>query len=111
MLKSKPQSSENLDAAMNLIVNGGNARSSAMAAIRAARDGDFAKAKVKLMEADKYIKEAHTKETALLTAEASGEPVNITLLMIHAQDHLMNAITVRELADELITLYQRSEKN
>ncbi|MFD1672976.1 PTS lactose/cellobiose transporter subunit IIA [Agrilactobacillus yilanensis] len=110
MMKSNTQSNENLDAAMNLIVNGGNARSSAMAAIKAARMGDFETAAAKLAEADTYIKEAHTKETALLTAEASGEPVNITLLMIHGQDHLMNAITIRDLADEFITLYQRQAK-
>lgn len=109
-MTAKPQENEHLDAAMNLIVNGGNARSSAMAAIDAAKSGDFGTAEDKLGEADRYLKEAHTKETALLTAEASGQPLNISMLMIHAQDHMMNAITVRDLAAEIIALYQRLDQ-
>ena len=29
------------------------------------------------------------------------------MLLIHAQDHLMNAITFRDLAQEMIELYER----
>lgn len=34
----------------------------------------------------------------------------MTLLMVHAQDHLMSAITVRDLAREIVELYRREER-
>ncbi len=51
--------------------------------------------------------EAHHSQTALLSQEARGEKVEVSMLLIHAQDHLMNAITFRDLAVEMIELYER----
>ena len=31
----------------------------------------------------------------------------MTLLMVHAQDHLMNAMTVKDLAAELVAIYEK----
>ncbi|QDI06300.1 N,N'-diacetylchitobiose-specific phosphotransferase enzyme IIA component [Klebsiella electrica] len=31
----------------------------------------------------------------------------MTLIMVHAQDHLMNSLLAREFSEELIHLYQR----
>ncbi|WP_240186416.1 PTS lactose/cellobiose transporter subunit IIA, partial [Enterobacter roggenkampii] len=31
----------------------------------------------------------------------------MTLIMVHAQDHLMNSLLARELSEEIIHLYQR----
>ena len=61
-----PEDDQNLETVMGLIMNGGNAKSSAQ--------GDHAK---------------------------------VTLLMVHSQDHLMNAITFRDLAGEIVALYKR----
>jgi len=33
------------------------------------------------------------------------------LLMVHAQDHLMNAITVRDLAIEFVDMYKKMSSN
>ena len=88
---------ENLQAIMGLIVNGGNAKSSSMEAIQAAKKGDFDEADAKLKEADAALGEAHNSQTGMLTKEASGDHVKVTLLMVHGQDHLMNAITFRDL--------------
>ncbi|GEL13453.1 hypothetical protein FC15_GL000218 [Lapidilactobacillus concavus DSM 17758] len=98
---------ENLQAIMGLIVNGGNAKSSAMEAIMAAKTGDFAGADAKLKEADVALSEAHNSQTGMLTKEASGDHVKVTLLMVHSQDHLMNAITFRDLAGEIVDLYKK----
>lgn len=91
---------------MSLIVNGGNARSLAMQAIYAAKKGNFDEASQKLLECNDFLLKAHRGQTELLTKEASGEKTEITLLMIHAQDHLMNAITVKDLATEIVDLYK-----
>ncbi|MDX7989752.1 PTS lactose/cellobiose transporter subunit IIA, partial [Xenorhabdus sp. 12] len=56
------------------------------------------------------INEAHHFQTELIQSEARGEKTEISVLLIHAQDHLMNAITVKELAEEFITLHKRVEE-
>lgn len=101
------ESEENLQAIMGLIMNGGNAKSSAFEAIKAAKNGDFTKADAKLKEADKFLVDAHNSQTGMLTKEANGEHVPITLLMVHSQDHIMNAITFRDLAGEIVDLYKK----
>jgi PTS system cellobiose-specific IIA component len=98
---------ENLEVVMMLIVNGGNARSRAMEAIELAKRGEYEQAQAKLEEANEHINKAHGAQTELLTKEASGDWQQVTLLMVHAQDHLMNAITVRDLAAQFVELYQK----
>lgn len=76
------------------------------------RSEEFAEADAKLQEALQELQEAHRLQTELIQKEAGGEKVELTLLMVHAQDHLMNAITVKELASEFVELYRKmSEKN
>ncbi|MGY3778424.1 PTS lactose/cellobiose transporter subunit IIA [Isobaculum melis] len=98
---------ENLEQIMGLIINGGNAKSDAMEAIQAAKTGDFELADQKLADSDKALVEAHHSQTGMLTQEANGEPVPITILTIHSQDHLMNAITFRDLAGEMVEMYKK----
>lgn len=95
-----------MEAIMGLIVNGGNARSLAMQAIYAAKKYNFEEAAKKLEECNDFLLQAHHGQTELLTKEASGERTEVTLLMVHAQDHLMNAITVKDLATEIVDLYK-----
>ncbi len=98
---------EHLEVVMNLIMAGGNAKSSAFEAIRAAKSGTYDIAKAKLAEADQFLAQAHEAQTGMLTAEAQGRHAEVTLLMVHAQDHVMNAITFRDLAGEIVALYER----
>ena len=56
------------------------------------------------------ISAAHRIQTDLIQEEARGNHAEISLLLVHAQDHLMNAITVKELAEEFITLHKRVEE-
>lgn len=96
-----------LEKVMGLIINAGNAKSDAMEAIQAAKKGDFSLAKEKLQAADQALLEAHYAQTELLTAEAQGEALELTLLVVHSQDHLMTSITFNDLAKEMVELYQR----
>lgn len=100
-------SQEQLEAIMGLIVNAGNAKSDAMEAIQAAKNGEFEEADEKLKAAEVALVEAHHAQTKLLTAEANGEALTITLLTIHSQDHLMTSITFNDLAKEVIDVYRR----
>lgn len=57
--------------------------------------------------AEKSLVEAHHAQTAMLTQEAQGENVELTLLTVHSQDHLMTAITFKDMAKEIIDLYKK----
>lgn len=92
---------------MELVVNGGNARSMAIEALRAARDGNFDEAHEKIKEAEETLTQAHNMQTSLIQKELNGEKTEIGLLMVHAQDHLMNAITVIDLVREMIEILEK----
>ncbi|MGX4686970.1 PTS lactose/cellobiose transporter subunit IIA [Vagococcus sp. JNUCC 83] len=96
---------ELLTTIMSLIVKSGNAKSDAMEAIQEAKQKNFDKAKEKIKSADEHIIEAHGAQTTLLTQEASGNNVEVTLLLVHAQDHLMTSMSFIDLAKEIIELY------
>lgn len=98
-----------LETIMGLIMHGGDAKSSAMEAIYAAKAGDFEEAANKLDETEEALSKAHRAQTSLLTKEASGESVELSLLLVHGQDHLMNAVTVKDLATEIIDLYKKMD--
>ncbi|MEK4826904.1 PTS lactose/cellobiose transporter subunit IIA [Niallia sp. FSL W8-0951] len=90
-----------------IILNGGNARGLAMEAINDAKSGDFSLAEQKLDEANEAMRLAHRFQTDLIQGEARGEKFEIRLLLIHAQDHLMNAMTVVDMAKEFIELHKK----
>lgn len=98
---------ENLEAVMGLIINAGNAKSDAMEAIQSAKSGDFETAENKVKAAEESLVQAHHAQTELLTKEASGENIELNLLTVHSQDHLMTSITFVDLAKEIIEIYKK----
>ena len=105
--ENKITEEEQMQITMGLIINAGNAKAFAVEAITCAKNGDFEGAKAKLKNADQALVEAHNTQTGMLTQEAQGNHVNVTLLTVHSQDHLMNAMLARELIDELIELHRK----
>ncbi|MPN13347.1 Lichenan-specific phosphotransferase enzyme IIA component [bioreactor metagenome] len=95
---------------LQIIVNGGNARSCSMEAIQLAKVNKFEEAREVLGKANEELAKAHISQTKLIQNEASGNAVEVSLIMVHAQDHLMNAITVKDLAQEFIDMYERIAK-
>lgn len=90
---------------MKLIMHGGDARSKSLQAIAKAREGDLEAAKILLNKANDEINAAHEVQTSLIQAEVRGENKEaVSLLMVHAQDHLMNAMTVRDLSKEIVEI-------
>ncbi|EDY7507119.1 PTS N N'-diacetylchitobiose transporter subunit IIA [Salmonella enterica] len=63
---------------MGLIINSGQARSLAYGALRKAKEGDQGEGKMK-----------------------------VSLVLVHAQDHLMTSMLARELIAELIELHEK----
>lgn len=73
----------------------------------AARAGNIDEAKSLLREADGYARQAHHMQTKLIEQDAGEARQPMTLIMVHAQDHLMTSLLARELSEEIIHLYQR----
>lgn len=96
-----------LQVVMGLIMNAGNAKGEAIAALAAAKENNFSEAESRMKAANDALVEAHNTQTSLLTVEASGNNSEVTLLMVHSQDHLMNAISYLGLTQELIDVYKR----
>lgn len=95
------------EAVMEIIVNAGQSRSLCFEALHAARQGNFDEAKNLLREADEYSRQAHRMQTKLIEQDAGEAKQPMTLIMVHAQDHLMNSLLARELCEEILHLYQR----
>ncbi|HEX2949525.1 MAG TPA: PTS lactose/cellobiose transporter subunit IIA [Armatimonadota bacterium] len=92
---------------LELITHAGNGRAEAYTALQAAKEGDFAKAEDRLAASERELGEAHKSQTKLLASEAQGVGMSPSLLLVHAQDQLMTAISERLLISELIELYRR----
>ena len=92
---------------INLIVNAGSARSSAIEAIQYAKAGDLEKAEELINAAKESVNEAHHAQTEMIQAEIRGEKTPLNLLMVHAQDHLMCALVVIDLAQEFVAIWQK----
>ena len=88
--------------ALTLILHAGNAKSSIMEAIEFSNEGNDEMVDEKLKEANEELSLAHQMQTDLLTKMANGEDVPVDILMVHAQDHLSNAILINDLAKQLI---------
>ena len=86
---------------MGIIINAGQSRSLCYEALHAAKAGDFATADAKMQEAAHYSREAH-----LIEADEGEGKTKMTLVMVHAQDHLMTSILAKELIAELIAIYR-----
>jgi PTS system cellobiose-specific IIA component len=98
---------ENLQViAFDIILHSGSARTMVHEAFKFMRAGDFEKADTKLVEANQELLKAHHSQTQLLQDYAKGKKIDMEIIMIHAQDHLMTTMTLREVAIEMEHLYQ-----
>lgn len=87
---------------MELIMNGGDARSFSLKAIQYAEKGEFKEAEKLLEQSNVSLNKAHEAQANLIREEIQGAEVPVSLMIVHAQDHVMNAMTVRDLAQHII---------
>lgn len=90
--------------AFEIISNVGMAKSLAIEAIRDARAFKFEDAEKKIEEAKEYLVNGHHAHAGLITKEAEGEKLQFSLIIMHAEDQLMSAETIKDLAIELIEM-------
>ncbi len=96
-----------VEQSMQLILHSGTGRSMVIEAVQnLAKDHDVAKARKQIEEAGKEIGQAHDIQTAMMSAECDGHPVEKSILLIHAQDHFMTSLAVRDMAKLMVDLYE-----
>lgn len=93
---------ENETIIMELIMNGGDARAFSLRAIQEAECGNYEEAEQLLQSANESLNKAHDAQTKMIQEEVRGNASPPSMLMIHAQDHVMNAMTVKDLAIHII---------
>lgn len=89
-----------------LIANVGNAKSFFVEAIHEAKEGNFEEAKNKIKEGEEFFIEGHRTHAQIIQAEAGGEKVESSLLLIHSEDQLMSAETIKLMAEEMLDNYK-----
>jgi cellobiose PTS system EIIA component len=99
-----------LETAMALIAGAGDSKSYSMEAIMHAKEGNFAEARACIEKAKAAMVDTHDIQTELIRGEMIGEKSELTLLMVHAQDHLTSAMLIRDMASEFIDIYEKLAK-
>ena len=85
----------------------GESKSLAYEALRLAKENKFNEAEEKMKAADSLLLKSHEFQTNLITREADGEKIEITMLFVHAQDHLMTAMSEKNLIKEMIDILKQ----
>ncbi|MBS5950981.1 MAG: PTS lactose/cellobiose transporter subunit IIA [Clostridium sp.] len=75
-------------------------------ALAAAKSKDFKKSEELLEESREVLHKAHEIHAELLTAEANGNNPEISVLLVHAQDNLMNTVLAETFFTEMIQIYK-----
>ncbi len=90
-----------------IILHAGNARGYAYEALDAAEDLNFKRAEELIFQAGQELGKAHRVQTQLIQEELNGNLQEKTLLLIHAQDHLMTAMSEQKLIERMIRILKK----
>lgn len=91
-------------AIMNIIINAGDCKNHCYGALNLVKEGKYEEADKELELAGDALAKAHDAQTDMLQKEAGGEKIELSLLFVHAQDHLMTAISEKNLIEQIIEL-------
>ena len=89
---------------MNIIINAGDCKNHCYMALDMVNEGKYEDAEKEMGLANDALAKAHDSQTEMIQKEASGEKIELSLLFIHAQDHLMTAISEKTLIEQIIEL-------
>ena len=90
-----------------IVAYAGDAQTDLLAALDAAREGDFEKAEQLHKDASDALIGAHDTQTKLLSQEAGGGEMEMTFIMAHAQDTLMTTMILEKQTRFTIDAYKR----
>lgn len=96
-----------IEISFGIIGFAGDAKSLAFEAINEAKNGNIEAAREKLKESKEVMVEAHKFQTELIQNEVQGYKTDMSVILVHSQDHLMTSMTFQQLAGEIVDLYER----
>lgn len=103
-------SEETLEKIMMGIAIAGTAKSLGKEALVKANKGSFEEARKLFQQAKKHFLETHDCHFNLIQKEASGETVELCLLLIHMEDHIMTTSLFLDTLEDQINLLERVYK-
>jgi PTS system cellobiose-specific IIA component len=106
MVDSKSAAAATEEVAFQLIAHAGEARSCVFDALNKALAEDWAGVESCLQSSSDHLVEAQKVHMTLLQKEARGESVAPSILLVHAQDILMAAMTEKDLSEKIIELHR-----
>ena len=71
-----------------------------------AKEGNIEEARKLLKESKVEVNKAHRCQIELIQQEACANKTDVSLVLIHAQYHLMNTINYQMLADKIIDIHK-----
>ena len=107
IVDTQSEAEELEEVVMGLIINSGQARSLAYGALKMAKQGDFESAKAMMDQSRLALNEAHRVQKKLIEGDQGEGKMEVSLVLVHAQDHLMTSMLARELVTELIELHEK----
>ncbi len=101
MTKEKGQ-----EISFQIIGYAGDAFSCFSMAMEKAKLSRFEEAAQLVEQGEAQLVKAHNVQTGLLVEEANNNSVEVSLLLVHAQDHLMMTTMYEKVTNEMIALYR-----
>ena len=89
-----------------IVAYSGDARSKLLLAIEKAKTKQFNECQALIDQANECLNDAHRAQTELLQLEARGESLEIGFITVHAQDHLMTTILLKDIVKNLMDIYK-----
>ncbi len=90
-----------------IISASGGAKSPYMAALEAAKEGDYEEAEKMIKEGDEMLNQGHAPHATLVQQEAAGNSPEVSLILIHAEDQMMGAESFKAMVEEFIEVYKQ----
>lgn len=89
-----------------IVAFSGDARAKLLLAIENAKNKNFEKCNELIKEANECLVDAHKSQTELLQQEARGDSMEIGFITVHAQDHLMTTLLLKDIVNNIIDIYK-----
>lgn len=105
-MTSEMEMNETQIACFSIISYVGEAKSCYMQAVREAKKGDLERARELVKQGSEHFVEGHNAHMSLIQREAETGDVPTSLILIHAEDQLMDAESCKTYALELISLHE-----
>lgn len=102
---------ENLELiSFQIIASVGTARGMFVDAMKKAREGKIEEAEALIKQGEQVMNEGHRAHMKVLTMQANEVQLSFDLLLVHAEDQMMSAETIKLMAEEFIHLYKNGLK-